>query len=185
MLSEDEPQDLVDDIEADRVERTVSTHDEAKFSEAICAFSNDLPGHGLPGYLLIGVHDDGRPSGLKVTDKLLKDLGGLRANGKILPPPTMSVFRGTLQGGRHEVVVVEVRPSDMPPVRYDGRVWIRVGPRKAVATEAEERLLSERRASSLARTFDARPCRGSALADLSVDLFKLTYLPNAPSQGTS
>lgn len=37
-----------------------------------------------------------------------------------------------------DVLVAEVQPSEFPPVRYRGRVWVRVGPRKSTATEAEE-----------------------------------------------
>ncbi|MFO0591634.1 MAG: ATP-binding protein [Polyangiaceae bacterium] len=74
----------------------------------------------------------------------------------------------------------EVLPSDLPPVRYKGRVWIRVGPRRAVATEAEERILAERR-TALAKTWDARTCPESALEDLALDLFALSYRPFAVS----
>lgn len=62
---------LMADLESYRIERTVSTNNTDKFSEAICAFSNDFPAHRLPGYLLIGVDDTGMPSGLRVTDRLL------------------------------------------------------------------------------------------------------------------
>ena len=30
-----------------------------------------------------------------------------------------------------------MRPSDLPPVRYRGRVFIRIGPRRDIATEAD------------------------------------------------
>jgi ATP-dependent DNA helicase RecG len=73
-----------------------------------------------------------------------------------------------------DVAVVEVRPSDMPPVRYRGRVWIRRGPRRAIANEQEERILTEKRIHH-ARTFDLRPCRGCGRDDLVLDLFQLTY----------
>jgi ATP-dependent DNA helicase RecG len=53
-----------------------------------------------------------------------------------------------------------------------------VGPRRAHATPAEERILSERRIDR-ARTWDARPCREAALEDLALDLFALTYRRNA------
>lgn len=49
MLSADEVRALAADLESDRIERTLSTTDTEKFREAICAFSNDLPAHGLPG----------------------------------------------------------------------------------------------------------------------------------------
>lgn len=76
------------------------------------------------------------------------------------------------------MAVVEVLPSDLPPVRYRGLVWVRIGPRRAVASEADERVLTERRAV-LARTWDARPCPDASLADLSLDLFAVSYRPHA------
>ena len=50
---------LLNDIENDRVERTISTTNTDKFGQAICAFANDLPNHQQPGYLFLGVKDDG------------------------------------------------------------------------------------------------------------------------------
>lgn len=69
-----------------------------------------------------------------------------------------------------DVAVVEVFPSDLPPVRYKGRVYIRVGPRKVVASEQEERVLTERRVA-LARSFDARACTESSLEDIALGQF--------------
>lgn len=159
---------LLSDLESDRVERTISTSDTDKFAQAICAFSNDFPNHRQCGYLLVGVKDDGRLSGLEVSDALLLQLGAIRSDGNVLPSPAMSVQKFSLDGG--DVAVVEVLPSDMPPVRYKGRVYIRVGPRKAVANEQEERVLSERRISS-ARSFDARPCVEAKIEDLTIGQF--------------
>ncbi|HMR18253.1 MAG TPA: putative DNA binding domain-containing protein [Sphingobacterium sp.] len=76
---------LITSGESDRIERTVSVNNMDKFSEAVCAFANDLPNHKQSGYLLIGVKDDGMLSGLKVSDDLLKNPGALRAEGNILP----------------------------------------------------------------------------------------------------
>jgi len=162
---------LLADMESDRVERTISVTDTDKFAEAVCAFANDLPANRLPGYLIIGAHDrTGQPSGLNVTDQLLQQLGGLRSDGNIQPLPMIVVQKVTLPSG-DEVAVVEVQPSDLPPVRYKGRIWVRVGPRRAVASEQEERVLSEKRISA-ARTFDARPCLESSIQDLSTRLFE-------------
>lgn len=168
MLSQDDLLTLLNDLESDRIERTVSTNNTDKFAKAICAFANDLPNHRLPGYLLVGVKDDGTLSGLSVTDELLKNLGGIRSDGNVLPQPVMSVTKHSLPGG--DVAVVEVLPSDLPPVRYEGRVHIRVGPRKAIANEAEERVLSERRVA-MARSFDARPCSEARLQDVALGQF--------------
>jgi ATP-dependent DNA helicase RecG len=164
------------------VERTTSTNDTDKFAKAICAFSNDYPNHRKPGYLLVGVRDDGRPSGLQVTDQLLQNLAGIRSDGNIQPLPAITVQKYVLPQGQGEIAVVEVLPSDLPPVRYKGQVWIRVGPRRAIANETEERRLSERR-TALAVTFDARACLGSRLEDLSLDLFLVTYRANAIPAG--
>lgn len=139
MLTEEQLRALMADLESDRVERTVSTNKTDKFARAVCAFANDFPNHRQPGYLLIGVRDDGTAAGLRVTDELLRNLGGLRGDGRILPLPALTVSKVTLADGSGDVAVVEVLPSDLPPVRYDGRVHIRVGPRRDIASEQEER----------------------------------------------
>jgi ATP-dependent DNA helicase RecG len=177
MLILEELQKIMTDLESDRIERTISTNNTDKFAQAICAFSNDFPNHKSPGYLLLGVNDNGTPSGLRVSDRLLQNLAALRSAGNIQPLPALTVQKYTLPNDLGDVAVVEVFPSELPPVRYKGRVWIRVGPRRAIANETEERLLSERRVG-LAHNFDARPCLGSTLNDLSLDLFRLSYLPN-------
>ncbi|QOY91702.1 ATP-binding protein [Paludibaculum fermentans] len=179
MITEAELIELLADLESFRVERTVAIADTAKFSQAVCAFANDMPASGLPGYLLIGADDKtGAPSGLEVTDELLRNLAGLSSDGNILPAPALMVYRVTLGSGLGEIAVVEVQPSDLPPVRYRGQTWIRRGPRKGIANEAEESILIERRTAA-ARTFDAQACPGSGLADLALDLFTNTYRPLA------
>jgi len=73
----------------------------------------------------------------------------------------MSVRRVTLDGC--QVAVIEVEPSDNPPAKFGGRVWIRVGPRRAIATaEEERRLVEKRRWEALPTTHmvsEAQPCR--------------------------
>lgn len=168
MLSQNELQLLLTDMESDRIERTESVNNTEKFCQAICAFANDLPNHRKAGYLLIGIKDDGSFSNLKVTDELLKNLAAIRADGNVLPQPALTVSKFSFDEG--DIAVVEVQPSDLPPVRYKGRVWIRVGPRKAIANEQEERILSERRVA-LARSFDALPCVEAKIDDLALGQF--------------
>jgi ATP-dependent DNA helicase RecG len=168
MLTEDQLLTLMSELESDVVERTESVNNTDKFGQAICAFANDLPNHRKPGYLLIGVKDDGALAGIKVTDNLLKNLASIRSDGNILPQPMLHVAKFTLPGG--DVAVVEVHPSDLPPVRYKGTVHIRVGPRKAIANEQEERVLTERR-MALAKSFDAQPCTESKIEDLALGQF--------------
>jgi ATP-dependent DNA helicase RecG len=171
---------MAGELESDRVERTISTDDTDKFRQAICAFANDMPGHRKPGYLLVGVADDGTIPGAKITDNLLQALAHRRDDGQILPLPRMNVAK--VQVGAVAVAVVEVFPADSPPVRAQGQIWIRVGPRRAVASEEEERLLTERRVAR-AKTFDQRPCHGATLADLLLDQFRSLYLPNVVARG--
>ena len=98
-----------------------------KFCEAICAFANDMPNSKKKGYLLIGVNDDGSRCGLKATDELLLKLSAIRTDGNILPLPVMSVDYIPFEDG--DVIVVEVVPSILPPVRYRGRTYIRISAR--------------------------------------------------------
>ena len=175
MITKDEIQSLLHSAETYRIERTVSTGNMDKFCEAICAFANDLPDSRKKGYLLIGAYDDGRLSGLKVDDNLLKKIAAIRSDGNILPLPVMTVDKMEFPEG--DLLVAEVSPSLLPPVRYRGRVFIRIGPRRDIASEAEERLLTERRTAYMA-TFDATPCLGSTLDDLELDYIKNTYLPS-------
>jgi ATP-dependent DNA helicase RecG len=169
VMNDEDLEALLRDTESDRSERTVSFTKTDKFGEAICAFANDLAHHGVPGYLFVGAKPDGTPCGTPITDELLQNLAGIRSDGNLLPAPAMNVEKRRLLGG--DMAVVEVFPSDLPPVRYEGVVYVRVGPRGARATEADERLLSERRAAS-ARTWDARPCVAAELSDLALGLFE-------------
>ena len=174
MITKPELQELLQSTETYRVERTTSTGDMDKFQEAICAFSNDLPNSRKKGYLIIGAYDNGTLSGLKVDDTLLKKIAAIRSDGNILPLPIMSVERFEFPEG--DLLVAEVSPSLLPPVRYRGRTFVRIGPRRDIATEAEERILLERRTSYMA-TFDAMPCLGATIDDIDIAFIKQEYLP--------
>lgn len=177
MLSDDELAALAQDLESEQVERKSTLKNvKDRVCEAICAYANDLAGTGRPGYLLIGVHDNGAPANLPITDALLLELSDLRSSGKILPLPQMSVTRRLLHGV--EIALVEVMPCPDPPVRYEGRVWIRVGPRRATASRDEERVLTERRQSGDV-AFDQRSPTGASLEDLDLRTFEEVYLPSA------
>jgi len=170
MITKDEIQELLHSTETYRVERTTSTTDMDKFQEAICAFSNDLPNSRKKGYLILGAYDNGTLSGLMVTDALLKKIAAIRSDGNILPIPVMSVER--LEFPEGDLLVAEVTPSMLPPVRYRGRTFVRIGPRRDIATEAEERILAERRTSYMA-TFDAT-VRPTISLNLVTDQEKVT-----------
>jgi len=169
---------MLDDTESDLAERKQSFMGSVptKARQAVCAFANDLPNHNRAGVLFIGACDDGSPSQEPITDQLLLSLADIRSDGNIQPMPAMTVEKRTLKGA--EIAVVTVEPSDMPPVKYSGRVWIRTGPRRSTANEQEERILIEkRRYKNL--PFDLYPIPGASLDDLSKTLFLNEYLPSA------
>ena len=168
---------LLDDLESDRVERKESFKGDKiqeSVCQAICAFSNDFPNHNAPGILFIGAKNDGSSSGLTVTDKLLCNIGAIRSDGNILPIPAMTVRKCNLKGS--DMAVVIVQPSDLPPVRYKGCSWIRVGPRRAIASVQEERILNEKRRSKHT-PFDINRVPPSQLDTLSRFNFINEYLP--------
>lgn len=181
MITREKVRELIADMESDWIERTISIRDD-KLGPAICAYSNDFPNHMHSGYILLGVKDDGTLGNMTWTDEQLQSIGNIKSNGKILPQPSI-IVSPIFRFPEGEVVVVEVKPSTYPPVRFDGRCWIRVGPRKDKATLEEERILTERRASH-ARTYDLAPALGSTIEDISVELFKISYLSIAIDKET-
>lgn len=168
---------LFNDLESDRVERKESWNSsKEKIREAICAFANDLPNHQLPGVIFVGVQDNGKCAGLTITDDLLLTITQCKDDGTIVPFPTMVVQKHTLNGC--EVVAIIVEPSHSPPIRIRGRVWIRVGPRRAIASPDDERILNEKRRSK-DLSFDLRPVLTASINDLDIGLFQRIYLPSA------
>ncbi len=179
-LTDEELLALIHDLESDRVERKQTWRGDApeKGRQAVCAFANDLPNHRSPGVLIVGIKDDGTPTGpqFAVSDELLLTLADIKTDGRITPPPTLTVAkRGFLD---HDVAVVTVWPADAPPVRLDGRIWIRTGPRRGQASAQDERVLNEKRRYR-DQSFDTHPVLGSSLDDLSRSYFENEYLPQA------
>ncbi len=177
-FTDQELEALLNDIESDLVERKKSFKGDVpkKARQTVCAFANDLPNHDKPGILFIGAADDGTPSNEPITDELLRNLSDMKTDGNILPLPVLFVIKRVLKGA--EMAVVSVMPSDMPPVKYEGRIWVRTGPRRSLASAQEERILNEkRRYKNL--PFDIYPVPSAKLTDLSKVIFENEYLPVA------
>ena len=160
--------------ESDRVERKESLSDRVR--RTICAFANDLAGHRRPGLVLVGQRDDGSCANLAIDDRLLTTLAGIRVESAFAPFPSIDVRRMTIAGCELAAIIVHVASS--PPIRYDGRIWVRVGPTTRVATPEEEQRLSERRRAAHL-PFDVQPVANATLADLEFERFRREYLPNA------
>jgi len=176
--TDEELEALLDDLESDIAERKQSFKGDTptRARQTVCAFANDLPGHDDPGILFIGAFDDGKPSREPITDELLRNLADMKTDGKILPLPVLTVEKRILK--QAAMAVVTVWPSDMPPVKYEGRIWIRTGPRRSIANEQEERVLIERRRFKHL-PFDIQPVPGATLSDLSMVIFQNEFLPSA------
>ncbi len=164
---------MLRDLESDSIERKASISDPDRIRQAICAFANDLPDHRIPGVIFIGANDDGTCAGLSVTDDLLLRLSQMRDDGKIQPIPSITVEKLVIEDC--EMAVVIVKPSLAPPIRLSGVTWIRVGPRRAIATPEEEKILAERRRSK-DLPFDLHPVPSATIKDLDLDLFEREYL---------
>ena len=89
--TQDELRALMRERESDRVERKRSAADGSGIRRNLCAFANDLPGRGAPGVIFVGVEDDGRCAGLRIDDRLLRELAGMKDDGNILPLPSITV----------------------------------------------------------------------------------------------
>jgi ATP-dependent DNA helicase RecG len=177
-LTDEDFKALLSAPESDRLERKRDLSGSASRAvrEAICAFGNDMAGHGSAGHLIIGIEDTGKPSGLEVTDTLLRQLADIRYDGQIVPPPVMFVEQRNIDGSSYALVTV--LPADSPPVRYQGKICVRVGPRRGYADAQEERILNERRRFR-DKPFDVQPVFGTSLSDISTARFLEDYLPKA------
>ncbi len=176
MLTDDELLKLMQSNESDRVERKRSASDRSAIRRTICALANDLPAHGKPGVIFVGVEDDGRCAQLNIDDELIKTLAQMRSDGSILPMPSMVVQERSLEGCTFAAVIVQ--PSQEPPVRYQGRAFVKVGATVQQASPEDERRLSERRRGS-DLPFDQRPSPSATLQDLDLEYFGKQYLPQA------
>ena len=178
-LSDADLESLLRGGESHRVERKESLDGSAKESiaEAICAFANDLGGEGEPGVIFVGVKDGANEaSGFKPDDRALQTLLDMKTDGRISPPPSMLAEARTVAGLR--LAVVTVLPSTSPPLRFNGRIHVRSGARRGVATAQDERVLNERR-RHFDKFYDSQPVRGATLDDLHLRVFELDYLPSA------
>lgn len=166
--------------ESDRVEfkESLSGNVPDRIRETICAFANDLPNHQKPGLVFIGVGDKGAIVGESITDETLLQLADMKTDGNILPPPSLTVEKRILQD--KEVAVIEVQPSNSPPVRYKGSICIRTGPRRNTATEQDEIILNEKKRYGN-MPFDLQPIPTSSIDDLDLNFFN-QYLSQAFSE---
>lgn len=173
---------MLADIESDCVERKESLGGDApgRIREAVCAFANDRPDHRNAGVVFGGAKDDGTPTAITITDELLRQLADVKTDGQTVPPPTLTVVKRTLRGA--EMAVATVEPADSPPVRYRGSIYIRIGPRRGIATAQDERILNEKRRYRDLRSTHSRSLRLASATSTAQASRTSTYHP--PSRRT-
>ena len=57
----------------------------------VFAFASNPPAHARLGIPFVGASDRGRPTGLPITDQLLREIAHTKTDGDIVPPPTLTV----------------------------------------------------------------------------------------------
>ena len=175
---------MLQDVESDLVERKESLRGDAPtgIREAVCAFANDLPDHQRPGVVFVGADDAGRPTGLPITDALLRQLADLKTDGKHRAATDVDrrqARRGRARGrGRHRPPR-RFSASPLPGAHLDSRGG-RGGPWRACRTNG-----SSTRSAAIARARSTRirhPARGSPTWTCVTS--KREYLPRAVDAAT-
>lgn len=159
------------------LERKESFQDKDKICRTVCAFANDLARSQRAGIIFIGIKDNGKASGLVVTDDLLQKIDQIKSDARIQPLPSLNIRVLAHQGA--QVVAIVVAPSGLPPVRFDGRVWVRMAASTQQANVEDERVLTELRRTKIGRPFDNEAIPATSLDDLNLRYFEESYLPAA------
>ncbi len=142
----------------------------------MCAFANDLPDHQRAGVIFVGVNDDGSCANQTFSEKSLREISNWRNEGKVQPIPSLIVSARTIDNC--PVLVIQVMPSDIPPVRYEGRIKVGIGSTRTTASQADEIRLNEKR-SARAKSFDSRGIAGLSSQDLDLTRFETDFLSAA------
>jgi len=161
--------------ETERIEWKESHRNNNVILRSACALANDLGGSNEPGYLVIGLKDDGTAVGLPpdTLDDEQQLLSNWLRSTKIYPHPSFNIEIGDVEG--RKLLVVRIDPYPVPPVvTVDGVCWVRKGSTTVRAIEADQARLRERRPENL-KPFDTRLVAGASLADLATGNLREEY----------
>jgi ATP-dependent DNA helicase RecG len=156
-----------------------------KICQTVCAFANDLARAGRPGVVFLGVDDAGKVIGIEVNDRLLQSIDQITSDARIQPLPSVTVKTFEVEG--KSVVALVVMPSTLPPVQFDGRIWVRMGVSNRLANYQDEHQLNEiryeyqlnERRTKVRQPFDSEAFPGASTDDLNLRYFRENYLPAA------
>lgn len=178
--TDDQLQLLMQEPESHWIERKESFSGKDKVCATVCAFANDIANSGRAGVIWIGMRDDGVVSGIDANDDLLQKIDQIHSDGRIQPLPSLSIR--TLQAQGQSVIAIVVTPSKLPPVRFDGRLWVRLSASTQQGNAENERTLNERRRSNANRSFDSEGVPTATIEELNLRYFDEVYLPTVISR---
>jgi ATP-dependent DNA helicase RecG len=160
--------------ESERVEWKQSSSDVGDILHAASALANDLADSRRPGYLVLGMANNGRIVGLPGDlDQEQQKLANRLSSTKLLPTPTYSMEPVERDG--RTLLIVRIDPYPVPPmVMVDGTAWIRRGTVTERAREADLLRLRERRPENR-QPFDYRLLPGASLEDLQPSILRPMY----------
>lgn len=167
---------LIAEPESHWIERKESYTAKDKISQTVCAFANDIANSRRPGIIWLGIKNDGSIIGINVNDALLLNIDQIKSDGAIQPLPSLTIR--TIYINEKAVVAIVVSPSSLPPVRYNGRLWVRMSASTHQGNAEDERLLNERRRTTAGRSFDSEAISTASVSDLNVRYFEDSYLPS-------
>lgn len=142
-------------------------------AEYVAAFAN-----ADGGILILGVEDDGTPSGHAYPDEVLLQFEQV-AERRLRPQVTCHTQRADLDG--HALLILEVGPSPEAVMVEGGGFPYRVGDR--VQAEPQE-VINERKAAYRRTGFELRIRRDATLDDLDFDLAR-AFLRSVPTAARS
>ena len=177
-LDEAELIKLSKEQENEFIEKTRSI-DIKKIAKTICAFSNDLSNRRKVAVMFIGITDDGKYTHRSFTDKMQLQVTNIKNSGSLLPFPVIRVQ--TLSINQYKILAIQVQPSENPPMRYDNRCWVRIGPSVQLASEQDEKILLEKRQAGNLPEDMKEIFNANIEDDLNMDFYKTQYLPSAVS----
>lgn len=178
-LPEEKLLDFLKEEESEYIEKCESPKSTDKIAKVICAFSNDLANRKNPSVIFIGINDNGEYTDLSVRDEMLRNIASIRSDGNLQPFPVIDIKKLSIK--QYKIIIVQVNPTENPPMRYKNCCWVRIGPSVRRASEEEEKILLERRqAGSLPEDMKGI-VEADVESDLSMEYFKTQYLPAAVS----
>lgn len=103
--------------ETQEFKRTTGTRKEA--ARTVCAMLNQRGGN-----VLFGITPEGNVAGQQVTERTIEEIG---AEIQRIDPPAFPTVERVQVAGNREVIAVRVSRGSLPPYRYRGTAFLRVG----------------------------------------------------------